>query len=185
MPSNRTLFAALIAAAGLIAPPALAAQGAAGHSHGTDAVGKPAKASAAKRTIQVTMGDNFFEPETIQVKAGETVRFVVKNSGQFLHEFNLGTAAMHAEHQEQMAMMVEHGMLTESGINHKMMNMDHSKMPGMNHSMKHDHANSVLVEPGRTGELTWTFTKATALEFACNMPGHYESGMVGKLAVQR
>jgi uncharacterized cupredoxin-like copper-binding protein len=39
----------------------------------------------------------------------------------------------------------------------------------------------VLVEPGKTKELTWTFTEATDLEFACNIPGHYESGMVGDI----
>jgi uncharacterized cupredoxin-like copper-binding protein len=49
--------------------------------------------------------------------------------------------------------------------------------------MKHDDPNSVLVEPGKTAELTWTFTKASGLEFACNIPGHYQAGMVGKLNV--
>jgi uncharacterized cupredoxin-like copper-binding protein len=51
--------------------------------------------------------------------------------------------------------------------------------------MKHDDPNSVLVEPGQTKELTWKFTKQTTLEFACNMPGHYEAGMVGKVNFQR
>jgi uncharacterized cupredoxin-like copper-binding protein len=82
-------------------------------------------------------------------------------------------------------MMVEHGMLSATGVDEKKMNMDHSKMPGMGHSMKHDDPNSVLVEPGRTKELVWKFTKNAALEFACNMPGHYEAGMVGKVNFQR
>ena len=50
--------------------------------------------------------------------------------------------------------------------------------------MKHDDPNSVLVEPGKSAELTWTFAKATRLEFACNIPGHYQAGMVGQLTVQ-
>ena len=45
--------------------------------------------------------------------------------------------------------------------------------------MKHDDPNSVLVEPGKTKDLVWTFTQAADLEFTCNIPGHYESGMVG------
>jgi uncharacterized cupredoxin-like copper-binding protein len=183
----RTL-SALALAAGLLAStpaPALAAPGQAGHAHDASAAGEPAKPTARTRTVEVTMGDTYYEPERIQVKAGETVRFVVRNRGEFLHEFNIGTPAMHAEHQKMMAVMVEHGMLTETGIDEKRMNMDHSKMPGMAHSMKHDDPNSVLVEPGKAAELTWRFTKAATLEFACNMPGHYEAGMVGKIDMAR
>ncbi len=50
--------------------------------------------------------------------------------------------------------------------------------------MKHYDPNSVLIEPGATEELVWTFTNATGLEFACNIPGHYQSGMVGKVNVR-
>jgi uncharacterized cupredoxin-like copper-binding protein len=187
--NTRTLYtvATLMTGTALLVAPSLAfaAPGEAGHKHETAAIGEPAKATAKTRTVQVVMGDNFYEPETIPVKAGETVRFVIKNTGEFLHEFNIGTAAMHAAHQKEMAMMVEHGMLTTTGVDEKKMNMDHSKMPGMGHSMKHDDPNSVLVEPGQTKELTWKFTKQTTLEFACNMPGHYEAGMVGKVNFQR
>ena len=90
---------------------------------------------------------------------------------------------MHAEHQKEMLEMMESGMLTATGINTDMSKMDHSKMGGG--SMKHDDPNSVLVEPGKTEELTWTFTQATELEFACNIPGHYESGMVGDIKFGR
>ncbi|UEM21882.1 cupredoxin family protein [Skermanella mucosa] len=188
-PITRTLcaVATLMAGASLLAAPtkAFAAPGQTGHKHDTAAIGEPAKATAKTRTVQVEMGDNYYEPETIPVKAGETVRFVVRNTGEFLHEFNIGTAAMHAAHQKEMAMMVDHGMLTETGVNEEMMRMDHSGMPGMGHSMKHDDPNSVLVEPGQTRELVWKFSQQATIEFACNMPGHYESGMVGKVAFQR
>ncbi len=157
----------------------------AGHSHGGASIGEPAKASAKTRTVKVTLGDSYYEPESVQVRAGETVRFVLTNEGQLLHEFNIGTAAMHAEHQKEMAMMVEHGMLTATGVDEKMMNMDHSGMAGMGHGMKHDDPNSALVEPGQTKELVWKFTEATELEFACNMPGHYDAGMVGKVDFRR
>jgi uncharacterized cupredoxin-like copper-binding protein len=155
------------------------------HKHNTAAIGEPGKATAKTRTVQITLGDNYYEPASLTVKAGETVRFVLKNTGQLLHEFNIGTAAMHAEHQEQMAMMMDHGMLTPTGINQTMTNMDHANMPGMDHSMKHDDPNSVLVEPGKTKELVWKFSRTADLEFACNMPGHYQAGMVGKVDFQR
>lgn len=148
------------------------------HGHGA-VIGEPAEASAATRTIEVELGDNFYDPEAIQVEAGETVRFVLKNTGEFLHEFNVGTAAMHMEHQKEMAAMMESGMLTPTGINTDMSKMDHSKMADM--PMKHDDPNSVLVEPGETKEFVWKFPRTAELEFACNIPGHYESGMVGNI----
>jgi uncharacterized cupredoxin-like copper-binding protein len=88
---------------------------------------------------------------------------------------------MHAEHQEMMTMMMEHGMLTPTGIDHDMMNMDHSSMGMPDH--KHDDPNSILVEPGETQELVWKFAEATGLEFACNVPGHYDSGMMGDVKI--
>ena len=47
-----------------------------GHGHGATA-GKPGKVSDVSRTINVEMYDNYYEPESIEVKPGETVRFVV------------------------------------------------------------------------------------------------------------
>ncbi|MCK1792319.1 cupredoxin domain-containing protein [Pseudomonas violetae] len=139
--------------------------------------GQPAPAAKATRSIEVVMGDMSFNPKAIDIKAGETVRFVLVNKGQLLHEFNLGDAAMHARHQQEMLEMQQSGMLTPTG----MKAMDHG---AMGHAMKHDDPNSVLVEPGKTAELTWTFTQPTSLEFACNIPGHYQAGMVGKLTVE-
>ncbi|WP_414158613.1 plastocyanin/azurin family copper-binding protein [Pseudomonas sp. BNK-45] len=146
--------------------------------------GRPAAAATATRTVEVVMGDMSFSPKALAVKAGETVRFVLINKGQLLHEFNLGDAAMHAEHQQEMLKMQQSGMLTPTA----MQAMDHSamahgSMAGMEHGMQHDDPNSVLVEPGKQAELTWTFTKSGSLEFACNIPGHYQAGMVGKLTV--
>jgi len=158
---------------------ALPAWAGAGHNA---SFGTPAKPSQATRTVTVTMQDNLFEPETLAVKPGEIVRFVIVNKGALLHEFNIGTAASHAAHQKEMATMLEHGMLTPTGINREMMKMDHSHMHGMAPT-KHDDANSVLVEPGKTGELVWKFAEAADLEFACNVPGHYESGMAGKISM--
>ncbi|MCP2022400.1 UNVERIFIED_ORG: putative cupredoxin-like copper-binding protein [Pseudomonas reinekei] len=148
--------------------------------------GQPAPAAKATRSVEVLMGDMSFTPKAIDIKAGETVRFVLVNKGQLLHEFNLGDAAMHARHQQEMLQMQQSGMLTPTGMKARdhgnMAGMDHGKM---DHGMKHDDPNSVLVEPGKTAELTWTFSKATNLEFACNIPGHYQAGMVGKLTVSQ
>ena len=47
--------------------------------------------------------------------------------------------------------------------------------------MGHSHSNSILLEPGKKGELIWKFNTDLLLEAACNIPGHYESGMVAKI----
>ncbi|MNJ64305.1 plastocyanin [compost metagenome] len=129
------------------------------------------------------MGDNFFEPKTIEVKTGETVRFVLRNEGVLLHEFNLGHAASHAAHQEEMVEMFANGMLSTTGA-HGMSHGGHAMGDMQTAGMAHDDPNSVLLEPGADGELIWTFAETTGLEFACNVPGHYQAGMVGTMSVR-
>ena len=156
-----------------------------GHDHGHASAldfGEPGNPAEVSRTIEVTMVDNYFEPENITVEAGETVRFVLRNEGEFLHEFNIGTAAMHREHQDEMMTMMEHGMITANGIDHDLMAMDHSANGMAGHV--HDDPNSVLVEPGKAEELIWKFSKPANLEFACNVPGHYDAGMMGEIAIE-
>ena len=146
--------------------------------HGDSAnIGKPGKASAAKRTIEVVMKDNYYEPESLSVEEGETVRIIIHNQGMLVHEFNIGTAELHTAHQEEMMMMVEHGVLLGTKIDHDRMKMD----MGNGKTMEHDDPNSVLLEPGKSAEIVWTFPSDGKLEFACNVPGHYQAGMVGMI----
>lgn len=65
-----------------------------------------------------------------------------------------------------------------------MSKMGHAAGDETRADMVHDDPNSVLLDPGAHGELIWTFSEPTELEFACNVPGHYQSGMVGKLTVR-
>jgi uncharacterized cupredoxin-like copper-binding protein len=149
-----------------------------GHGHsGVSATGEPGKAADVTRTIEITMADNNYMPESISVKKGETIRFKIKNSGEAVHEFNIGTAKMHAHHQKEMEMMVEHGVLEVDKIHHDKMKMD----MGGGKTMEHSDPNSVLLEPKKSGEIIWKFSSDANLEFACNVPGHYESGMMGKI----
>jgi len=50
--------------------------------------------------------------------------------------------------------------------------------------MEHADPNQLSVDPGKTGEMIWQFTKAGAFDFACLQPGHFEAGMRGKVAVK-
>lgn len=172
--SSRGMLAATLSLA-IGASAALAAGSHGGGHHA--AHGAPGKASAASRTVEVVMYDNYFEPATIPVKAGETIRFKVRNAGDLVHEFNIGTPHMHEAHGPEMMMMVEHGVLMPDRIDE---DAAKAMQASMGHGM-HDEPNSALLEPGETGEIVWTFPEDTnaTLQFACNVPGHRESGMVG------
>lgn len=143
----------------------------------TKSIGSPG--TNPTRTINVSLNDNYYEPENISVSKGETVRFVLKNDGEFLHEFNINTPEAHAEHAPMMAMMVEMGVLEVDRINHDAMNAS----KGTGHDMSHDEPNSVLIEPGKSAEIVWKFDTEAKLEFACNIPGHYDSGMAGPVNI--
>ena len=48
------------------------------------------------RTLEVAMLDDLrFEPASIEVGVGETVRFVLTNDGSIVHDFSLGDAMDH------------------------------------------------------------------------------------------
>lgn len=128
---------------------------------GKFAFGAPGDAAKPDRIVHITMHDLSFEPDALTVKAGETIRFVVANGSAIEHDFTLGDAATEEAHRKEMAEMFEAGGT-------------------MHHS---DDPNAVLVEPGKTRELTWKFTQPGRLEFDCNIPGHYEAGMKGAIAV--
>lgn len=114
-------------------------------------------AKAVKRTIEVAMTDNMrFSPERIEVKQGETIRFIHKNAGKIMHEFVIGTKK---ELDEHAALMM--------------------KFP----NMEHDEPYMAHVGPGKVGEVVWTFNRPGEFDFACLIPGHYQAGMVGKIKV--
>jgi uncharacterized cupredoxin-like copper-binding protein len=114
-------------------------------------------AKSVRRTVEFVMSDDMrFKPDRLQVRQGETVRFVLRNNGQLLHEFVLGTKS---ELDEHAALMV--------------------RFPGM----EHDEPYMAHVPPGKTGDIVWTFNRAGEFDFACLMAGHYQAGMVGKVEV--
>ena len=148
-----------------------------GHGGGhRNPAGEPGKVSDVSRTVTIDMIDNRYSTEEITVKAGETIRFVVSNKGQLVHEFNIGTPDMHKGHQKEMMMMVDHGVLEADKINHDKMKMD----MGGGKTMEHNDPNSALLEPGKSKKIVWKFSNAGTFEFACNVPGHYDAGMMGE-----
>ena len=74
-------------------------------------IGSKGKSSDVTRTIVVKMYDNYYEPNTFNIKKGETVKFEVKNLGELVHEFNIANPMMHIKHQPEMELMVENEIL--------------------------------------------------------------------------
>tara|TARA_Y100001970_G_scaffold158638_1_gene193974 strand:+ start:158 stop:634 length:477 start_codon:yes stop_codon:yes gene_type:complete len=146
-------------------------------SAGMKMIGEKGNIKDVTKVVTVKMFDNYYEPNEIVVKKGETVKFVVKNMGELVHELNIATKEMHIMHQPEMAKMVEHEILLADKIDKNKM----KEMSKIDHSMAHKHANSVLLEPNGTGEIIWKFSTSTKLEIACNVPGHYEAGMIAKI----
>ena len=140
-------------------------------------IGEKGDPNKVDRTVKIKMYDNYYEPNVIKVKRGETIRFIVENLGELVHEYNIGTKEMHVEHKQEMQKLVDHEIILADKIDKIKM----KKMSKMDHSFGHSHANSVMLEPKQKGEIIWKFSKDINLEMACNVPGHYESGMVGKL----
>lgn len=128
-------------------------------SHATSTVGQPGDPANVSRTIDIIMDDHMrFTPSNIQVEAGETVRFFIKNVGQVPHEMVIGSIEELKAHAAEML-----------------------AAPGM----EHEEPNMITLQPGKVGGLVWQFDQPGKVDFACLIPGHTEAGMVGTVEVIR
>lgn len=128
------------------------------HGHGHTDSDAPV-ALVVSRSIEIRMDDTMrFAPDTVQVQAGETIRFVVHNAGNVEHELVLGSDEDIRTHAEDMK-------------------------KGQDHAHSHAGMAAIHLGPGQTGELVVSFPKALTLQMACLIPGHYEAGMRGQLTV--
>ena len=140
-------------------------------------IGEKGDPNNIDRVINIKMYDNYYEPNLITIKKGETIKFLITNLGEMVHEYNIGTKEMHIKHQPEMQKLIDHEIITFDKIDKKKM----KEMSKKDHSLAHSHSNSIMLEPKTQGEIIWKFSKDIELEMACNIPGHYESGMVGKI----
>ena len=143
-------------------------------------IGSHGKLSDISRTIKVKMYDNYYKPSFFNIKAGETVKFEVENFGELVHEFNIANALMHMQHQPEMEKMVENEILFSDYIDKRKM----KKMAKLDKSMGHSHSNSVLLAPKEKKNLIWKFHNTSSIEIACNVPGHYQAGMIAKVTIK-
>jgi len=115
---------------------------------------------APDRTVAITADDALrFTPDSLTVRKGETVAFVVTNTGVLPHEFVIGDEDVQAEHEEEMATGEEEAM--------------------------DDMATPVAIEipPGETRTLVYRFDEPGMILIGCHVPGHYDGGMKGVITV--
>ena len=135
----------------------------AAHEDETFVFGEPADAADADRVIEIDANDDFtFGPAEIAVTAGETITFVITNTGNLPHDFTLGDETTQDAHEAEMAEMA--GMAADE-------------------MMGHDDANAVVIAAGETKELTWHFSEAGTIVMGCHQVGHYAAGMKGTIQV--
>lgn len=124
------------------------------------AAGEPGDPKRPARIVNVAMtesdGKMLFVPSRLDVRKGEQVKFVLRNSGALEHEFVLATTSENLAHAEAM----------KAG------------------SMKHDDPNAKLLDPKKASDIVWKFTNAGEFEYACLIPGHREAGMTGTITVK-
>ncbi len=125
---------------------------------GMSEVGMPAKGAKPDKVVHVILTDDMkinFKKD-VKIEPNDVVQFVVMNVGKIDHEFSIGSAQEQLKHREMMKNMGSHA---------------------------HDSGSTVTVKPGKAKQLLWHFHGDNNVEFACNIPGHAEAGMVKKITL--
>lgn len=158
--TSRLTGAAVIAATFFVPLTALAHSASVEASHGTavTAAGRAGELSKVTRTVTIGMADTMrFTPGDLVVERGQTVKIIARNDGEVLHEIVLGTSEEIEKHRSAMR-----------------------DDPAMAHGAPY----MAHVAPGESQQIIWQFDRPGKFEFACLLPGHYESGMTGSLTVE-
>ncbi|MBY7895324.1 cupredoxin family protein [Vibrio fluvialis] len=122
-------------------------------------VGMSATGSKPTKVVHVLLSDDMkitFKKE-VDIQPNDVVQFVIMNTGKIDHEFSIGSAKEQLMHREMMR--------------------------SMNGQHMHDSGSTVTVQPGKAKQLMWHFQGDNHVEFACNIPGHAEAGMVKKVTL--
>ncbi|MBT9241070.1 copper-resistant cuproprotein CopI [Vibrio splendidus] len=125
---------------------------------GMSEVGMPATGAKPDKVVHVLLSDDMkitFKNK-VDIEPNDVVQFVVMNTGKIDHEFSIGSASEQLEHREMMKNMGNHA---------------------------HDSGSTVTVKPGKAKQLLWHFHGDNNVEFACNILGHAEAGMVKSLTL--
>ena len=152
---------AALVAVGLSISGAMVSVPVAAHTGHAFAAGEPGDPKKPFRVVEITMTDGpgtmSYSPDKIEVRKGEQIKFALKNTGYLAHEFLLDSFENNAKHKIEMQ---------------------------KNPEMEHDDPNGKRLESKKSAEILWRFTTTGTFEFACLIPGHYETGMKGVIVVK-
>jgi len=111
-----------------------------------------------KRVIRIEMSDTMrYFPAELRVKRGDTVRFVLKNTGKMPHDMVIGSMD---ELKRRAALVKKDGESALRG------------------------APAARVAPGGSARLVWQFTRPGEYYYGCLVPGHFDAGMIGTIIVR-
>jgi uncharacterized cupredoxin-like copper-binding protein len=155
----RSVGAVLAAAALMVVPWGDGEMAAALSTEPTDAAPsdpdptQPPAIPGQQRRIDVEMKKMSFSPDKLDVKLGETVTFVFKNTSNLVHDAFIGDKAAQDGHEKEMRSMKDG---------------------------QHDHAGhegAVTVHPGETAAVRHRFEELGTFEIGCHQLYHYAAGM--------
>ncbi len=154
-----------------------------------------AEAAATPDTIDITMTDYAYEPDSISVPAGQEVTLRFVNEGTVEHYFVVGdTVASNKDGFEQNAFSGVSIEKNKQSEERETEDGEHEKEEDHHEEEKHEeeedhHENEFELPPGGSGSMTFTLpsSKAGTYTVACfeteGRKKHYELGMKGTLTV--
>ena len=113
------------------------------------------------RIVELSMEGMHFVPDSIVVKAGELVAFVVTNPNDIAHELYIGTEADQVAHH---AIHMADSPAGQAQISHG--------------------GYGIYLEPHETGVVSYRFDAALMIMLGCHLPGHWEAGMRAVVTVE-
>lgn len=154
-----------------------------GENYNGGAIAAPAGTLSNPRTVEVAMVDIAFEPTAIDVRAGETIRFVFTNEGVLPHEAIIGDEVVQDDHEVDM--QAGGDFLGDDMSGEEMTVDDHDADTDEAEDDGHDaDIPSLSLEPGETGEIIMTFDAGGNTIIGCHVPGHWAAGMRQDVTVE-
>ena len=110
--------------------------------------------SSADRVVELSMAAMHFIPDSLTVRVGETVAFVITNPNDIAHEVYIGDLNDQDAHEAM-----------------------HMAAPSNQQALVSHYGTGLFLDPHGTGVLTYHFAVAGQIYIGCHLPGHWARGM--------
>lgn len=155
----------------------------------------PSQSPPEPLSVTIEGHDIRYEPETIEVRAGQSVQLTLANHGSLEHDVTFDVLPIAGEEVIALGEETEHESEGEAEHMHEEeAEQEHDERAGdvdehegeAPEAGSHTHEDAAVhVHTGGGEEVTVTFTPTEpgVYEFYCSVPGHREEGMIGTLIV--